>query len=180
MRRARVRSRPTPPVLRAAAIAAKERREDQIQITRVDADSFLSNFDLARLLQSIFVDRLRAQRDGLIAVRIEDAPRRRLRPVRHGQDATDEPIAREATDRKRHRFATVQRMRAAQRLFVHTKPIGMAFWYSMKGLTDHAIRTIDMPSTSMNAVVQGNGISGSGNIVKLFTPTGTTFEPGSP
>jgi hypothetical protein len=59
-----------------------------------------------------------------------------------------------------------------------TKPINLAFSYSIKQPIDRATLTVNMPSGSTNAVLLVNGISGSQNVISLYSPMGTMFAPG--
>ena len=59
-----------------------------------------------------------------------------------------------------------------------TKPVSLTFSYSVKPPVDRASLTVNMPSSSMNAVISINGISGSQNVLSLYSPVGTMFAPG--
>lgn len=60
--------------------------------------------------------------------------------------------------------------------FAPTKPVHLAFSYSIKSNQDHAILTVSMP-VAMTDAIKVDGITGSGNVINLFVPKGSTFPP---
>ena len=62
--------------------------------------------------------------------------------------------------------------------FATTKPVHLAFSYSIKTAVDSANLMVNMPSGSMNEVLKVSGIYGSQNVTNLYSAAGVLFDPG--
>ncbi len=62
--------------------------------------------------------------------------------------------------------------------FLSTKPINMAFSYSVKPNTNYETLAIDSTSGMPTEVLRINAVSGNQNTLNLYIPAGTPFTPG--
>ena len=62
--------------------------------------------------------------------------------------------------------------------FSPTKPVFLSFSYSLKQPPNTASLSVNMPVGSMNEVFKIGAIAGPQNLVNLYIPAGTMFDPG--